>query len=295
MRVLSGRLKAVLVASLATIILVGVLAPGRHARQRPPGLERFMYALGQVESGGRLHRPQRVVAARTASTRSCRRAGAPGPGRTSATPNASQTPANQEIVAAAQGHARCTTGSAPGAGVAYWWLTGSQPDRSGWSSFATRYVNRVMKPITRRRDDGPTTRGNGRRRRRASVAVRQCRRRAAAITLHRHVAARAAIRATPVTRSRYSTDGRRDRDVHVHRDDGSSGTARSARPAARPGSGSTASYVDDRRPARAARSRAAQGRLQQDLDERGRAHAWSIEVVGTAGHPYVAIDELVVG
>ena len=52
MRVLSGRLKAVLVATLATIVLVGVLAPATTLASNPPGLARFMYAMGQVESGG---------------------------------------------------------------------------------------------------------------------------------------------------------------------------------------------------------------------------------------------------
>ena len=53
MRVLSGRLKAVLVATFATVILVGVLGPATTLAANPPGLARFMYAMGQVESGGR--------------------------------------------------------------------------------------------------------------------------------------------------------------------------------------------------------------------------------------------------
>ena len=52
MRVQSGRLKAVLVATLATVVLVGVLAPTTTLASDPPGLSRFMYAMGQVESGG---------------------------------------------------------------------------------------------------------------------------------------------------------------------------------------------------------------------------------------------------
>ena len=57
--------------------------------------------------------------------------------------NAQQTPANQEKVAAGKfsslhrslGHWRR---------VAYWWLTGSKRT-SGWSAYATRYVERVMR------------------------------------------------------------------------------------------------------------------------------------------------------
>jgi hypothetical protein len=50
--VLSGRLKAVLVASLATIILIGVIAPATTLASDPPGLARFMAVIGRVESGG---------------------------------------------------------------------------------------------------------------------------------------------------------------------------------------------------------------------------------------------------
>ena len=52
MRVLSGRLKAVLVATLATIILVGSPRAVGTLANDPPGLARFMYAIGQVESHG---------------------------------------------------------------------------------------------------------------------------------------------------------------------------------------------------------------------------------------------------
>ncbi len=51
MRVLHGRLKAVLVASLAAIILVGILAPATTLAADPPGLGRFMAAIARVESG----------------------------------------------------------------------------------------------------------------------------------------------------------------------------------------------------------------------------------------------------
>jgi Transglycosylase SLT domain len=141
LRVLSGRLKAVLVATLATIVLVGVLAPTATLASDPPGLSRFMYAMGRVESGGNYY-------ARNASS------GAYGKyqimpsnwpswalryiGSSSAKP----TPQNQEIVAAGK-FRTLYRGLESWRRVAYWWLTGSS-QTSGWSTYATNYVSRVM-------------------------------------------------------------------------------------------------------------------------------------------------------
>jgi hypothetical protein len=137
----SGRLKAIIVAILATVILIGVSAPATTLASDPPGLARFMYAMGRVESGGDYY-------ARNA------RSGAYGKyqimpsswrawaGRYLGDPNARPTPANQEIVARAKFRAlHRWLGS--WRQVAHWWLTGSSR-ATGWSTYATRYVNRVM-------------------------------------------------------------------------------------------------------------------------------------------------------
>jgi hypothetical protein len=141
LRVLSGRLKAVLVASLATIILVGVIGPSATLASDPPGLARFKTAIGHVESGGDYY-------ARNA------RSGAYGKyqimpsswrawaGRYLGNAYARQTPVNQEIVAGAKFRA-LYAGLHSWRRVAYWWLTGSSRTY-GWSYAATRYVNRVM-------------------------------------------------------------------------------------------------------------------------------------------------------
>lgn len=141
MRVLSGRLKAVLVATLATIVLVGAIVPATTLASDPPGLARFMWALGKVESGGDYY-------ARNGSS------GAYGKyqimpaswrawaGRYLGDSNAKPTPANQEIVAAAKLRA-LHAGLGTWRRTAYWWLTGSSRT-TGWSSYATRYVLRVM-------------------------------------------------------------------------------------------------------------------------------------------------------
>jgi hypothetical protein len=139
--VLSGRLKAVLVASLATIILIGVIGPATTLASDPPGLARFMSAIGQVESGGDYY-------ARNSSS------GAYGKyqimpaswqawaGRYLGNAAAAPTPANQEIVASAKMRSLYAW-LGTWRRVAYWWLTGSS-STSGWSYAATRYVSRVM-------------------------------------------------------------------------------------------------------------------------------------------------------
>lgn len=157
MRVLSGRLKAVLVASLATIILIGIMAPSVTLASDPPGLARFMYALGQVESGGNYY-------ARNATS------GAYGKyqimplswrawaDRYLGDPNARPTPANQEIVATAKVRA-LYRGLLSWRRVAYWWLTGSS-QTTGWSTYATAYVSRLMGIYNRTTDAvlrAPTT------------------------------------------------------------------------------------------------------------------------------------------
>ena len=142
MRVLSGRRSAVLVAALATILVLTASGSAVFAAKSPPGLARFMSAIARVESGG-------SYTARNATS------GAYGkyqimPSNWPAwarqylgNANARQTPANQEKVAAGK-----MTSLYRWLGswqrVAYWWLTGSSRT-SGWSSYATRYVAKVMR------------------------------------------------------------------------------------------------------------------------------------------------------
>ena len=141
MRVLSGRLKAVLVASLATVILIGVMGPASTLASDPPGLARFMAAVGHVESGGDYYARNAYSGAygkyqiMPASWRAWAY-------RYLGDANATPTPANQDFVAAAKFRSLYNwLGS--WRRVAYWWLTGSSRTY-GWSYAATRYVNRVM-------------------------------------------------------------------------------------------------------------------------------------------------------
>ena len=250
MRVPSGRLKAVLVATFATIILIGVIAPGHTRASDPPGLARFMAAIAHVESHG-------DYAARNPSGAYGKYQIMPASWRGWAArylgdANARPTPANQEIVAVSKFRALYAwLGS--WRRVAYWWLTGSSRTY-GWSSTATRYVTRVMAAyrdgagteVTRRRRGE----GEARRRRRARRPPRTRRpRRTRFVASRRRTAASStrgpgdqhAIRGTPAVRSRTRPRPAppRPSGSRVPR---SSGTGRSARPAVRPGSGSTAGW-----------------------------------------------------
>jgi hypothetical protein len=108
------------------------------------GLERFMYALGQVESGGS------YTARNSSSGAYGRYQIIPSSWRAWAlevlgSSSAPMTPANQDAVAAYKLHqAYHRVGSWPP--VAYWWLTGRvNTNRSTWSSFARSYVDKIMR------------------------------------------------------------------------------------------------------------------------------------------------------
>ncbi len=282
MRVLSGRLKAVLVATLATVVLVGVLAPTTTLASDPPGLSRFMYAMGQVESGGNYY-------ARNASS------GAYGKyqimpsnwpswalryiGSSSAKP----TPVNQEIVAAGKFRS-LYRGLDSWRRVAYWWLTGSS-QTTGWSTYATSYVSKVM-TIYRNTASAPTP-----------------------------APAPAAVVAATTATHRYSETSSKITYRGTWKSAGSSGYAgNAARYATRAGASATFAFSGSKvvwygpvGPTRGnarvlvdgtylktvnlyARSFTARKVLFSKSWASGGKHTLTIEVLGTAGHPYVAID-----
>ncbi|HEV7605682.1 MAG TPA: transglycosylase family protein, partial [Candidatus Limnocylindrales bacterium] len=148
---LSGRLKAVLVASLATIILIGASGMATTAATDPSGLAAFMRAVARVESGGSYTAQNGSSGAYgkyQIMPSSWQAWAAAYLGNGAAKP----TPANQEIVAAAKFRA-LHRWLGNWRRVAYWWLTGSS-QTSGWSAAASRYVTKVMvyystAPVTR--------------------------------------------------------------------------------------------------------------------------------------------------
>jgi len=142
LRVPSGRRSAVLLGILALALVVALIGPATALAKAPPGLQRFMNAIGQVESGGRYTARNRTSGAygKYQIMPSNWPAWAK---RYLGDAHAKQTPANQEKVARGK-----FTGLYRGLGswrrVAYWWLTGSSKS-SNWSRYATRYVNKVMR------------------------------------------------------------------------------------------------------------------------------------------------------
>jgi hypothetical protein len=200
--------------------------------------------------------------------------------------NAKPTPAHQEIVAASKFRALYSRlGS--WRRVAYWWLTGSSRTH-GWSSTATRYVTRVMTAYR----DGVGT----------EVALTAAKA-APASTLRRLAETNPAIAYAGTWRtarhSRYA-----------------GGAAKYATTA---GATATLTFTGDRvvwygpvGPTRGQARVRIDGVLAATVDLQASsftahkavfskswataaAHTLVIEVVGTSGHPYVAIDELAVG
>ena len=157
---LSGRRRAVAAASLSAVLLVSLAPAVTESASAPAGLERFLTALGRVESGGN-------YAARN------RTSGAYGkyqiiPGSWAAWAGAylgnraaPKTPRNQEIVA----HHKVTSlyrwlGS--WSVVAHWWLTGSSERNSRlWSSFSRTYVTRIIKLMRGGTSGGGRSGGTG--------------------------------------------------------------------------------------------------------------------------------------
>jgi hypothetical protein len=143
--VFPGRLVSVALATILTALVAAVASPDMTAATAPHGLGRFKEAVGHVESGGRYTARNRTSGAYgkyqilpsnwpTWARQYLGSASAP------------QTPRNQERVASGK-MASLIRWLGTWRRVAYWWLTGSSRT-SGWSSYARRYVDRVMTRYT---------------------------------------------------------------------------------------------------------------------------------------------------
>jgi hypothetical protein len=140
----AGRRRAVFAALVVAAIVLSVVPFVAHSATEPPGINRFLYALGQVESGGN-------YTARNPTS------GAYGkyqiipsnwPGWAKlyvGSSTAPWTPANQEAVARGKVTALWNwLDTWPN--VAHWWLTGSgDRNQADWSSYSKYYVAKVMK------------------------------------------------------------------------------------------------------------------------------------------------------
>jgi hypothetical protein len=146
------------VAILAAALVISIVPAVRVLAAAPPGLEPFLYALGEVESGG-------SYTARNATTGAY--------GKYQILPSnwptwarlyvgsstAPQTPPNQEKVA----HGKVTAlynwlDSWPV--VAHWWLTGSsERNPAYWSSYSRTYVQKIISLM--KASSGVTTASGG--------------------------------------------------------------------------------------------------------------------------------------
>jgi hypothetical protein len=139
---LAGRHRAVAAALLAAALLVSIL-PAVATATAPPGLERFLYALGRVESGGS-YTSRNSTSGAYGKYQIMPDSWAAWAKSYLGSSSAPQTRANQEIVA----HRKVTalyTWLDSWPAVAHWWLTGSsERNPARWSSFSRTYANRIM-------------------------------------------------------------------------------------------------------------------------------------------------------
>jgi Transglycosylase-like domain len=136
----SNRRVAAIAGLVGIVTLVSIQTPvdtQAHAR----GIDRFLYALAQVESGGN-YRARNPVSGAYGKYQIMPFNWGPWARRYVGYARALPTPRNQETVARRKVHAlHHWLGS--WRRVAYWWLTGKS-NTSGWSAYATRYVRNVM-------------------------------------------------------------------------------------------------------------------------------------------------------
>ena len=139
---LFGRRRAVSAAVLVAAVVITLIPTAAQSSSAPPGINKFLYALGEVESGGNYYALNKT-------------SGAYGKyqimpsnwpswaGRYLGNSGAKQSAANQEKVAAGK-FTSLYRSLGSWKRVAYWWLTGSKR-ATGWNAYTTRYVSRVMR------------------------------------------------------------------------------------------------------------------------------------------------------
>lgn len=139
-----GRRVAAVVALALVVAVAGAARPAPAVGHDIPGFDRFMYALGQVESGGR-YDAYNATSGAYGKYQIIPSSWAAWALEVLGDANAPKTPANQEAVARYKVHQAWHRYWESWRVVAYWWLTGrATRDESLWSSFAKSYVNKVM-------------------------------------------------------------------------------------------------------------------------------------------------------
>ena len=134
-----GRRRAASLALVVAAVVFSILPSAASSASAPPGIDRFLYALGQVESGGNYSALNPVSGAY--GKYQIMPANWPGWAlRYIGSSTAPQTPANQEKVARGKVtdlyHWLDTWPN-----VAHWWLTGTgETNPARWSTYARSYV-----------------------------------------------------------------------------------------------------------------------------------------------------------
>ena len=138
-----GRRRAVSVAIFVAAIIVSVIPTAATSTTAPPGINRFLYALGQVESGGNYN--ARNAYSGAYGKYQIMPANWPGWAKLYVgSSTAPQTPVNQEKVARGKVTALYVwLDTWPN--VAHWWLTGSgERNQALWSTYSRTYVAKIM-------------------------------------------------------------------------------------------------------------------------------------------------------
>jgi len=150
----SPRRRSALFVTLVAACLVVALLPASVIAKEPPGLNRFMNAVGKIESNGRYNARN----SRTGAIGKYQVMPSNWPGwakKYLGHPKAKPTPQNQELVARGKFIDLYNwLGSWPA--VAHWWLTGSgERNPSNWSSRSASYVAKVMTVMASASDKAP--------------------------------------------------------------------------------------------------------------------------------------------
>ena len=138
-----GRARAAATATTTAILLAALVIPSMTQAVVPPNIDRFMAALGAVESHGRYDAVNATSGA-IGKYQIIPSSWAAWSLRYLGNATAEPTPANQEYVARHKVTALYGwLGSWPS--VAHWWLTGSgDTDPTHWSVSSRGYVNKIM-------------------------------------------------------------------------------------------------------------------------------------------------------
>ena len=138
-----GRVRAVATATIAAILLAAMIIPSVTQAVDPPNIDKFMAALGAVESHGRYEAVNSTSGA-IGKYQIIPSSWAAWSLRYLGNANAEPTPANQDFVARHK-LAALYNWLRSWPAVAHWWLTGDgDTDPAHWSDFSRTYVNRVM-------------------------------------------------------------------------------------------------------------------------------------------------------